>query len=148
MSDEGHVMLLIGSKMTSVLGADGNFTFTKTVEWEDLGKPELMIGQVDPFVLKGLGEEILAIAGRGIRRELLEEAAARYPKLVGKFHDHHLIPEYLGGSKGPLRRIPAEYHQFITNAFRQLAPYGQKLQRSVQEIKAIAINVCRTYPLP
>jgi RHS repeat-associated protein len=57
----------------------------------------------------------------------VERAKELYPKLA-KIPDqlHHVIPKYLGGDPdGALARIPAAYHQLITNYFRQLWPYGQ-----------------------
>ena len=62
-----------------------------------------------------------------------------YPKL-GKKADqlHHVFPKYLGGAKdGELAKIPAAYHQLITNEFRALAPYGQKIQRTAEEVERI-----------
>jgi hypothetical protein len=37
---------------------------------------------------------------------------------------HHVIPNLGGDPNGLLARIPAAYHQFISNEFRQLWPYG------------------------
>lgn len=43
----------------------------------------------------------------------------------GKVVPTHGEPKYLGGDpNGPLAIIPAPFHQLITNAFRDLAPYG------------------------
>jgi hypothetical protein len=55
----------------------------------------------------------------------LREAAANYPNKVGD-ELHHVVPKYLGGpANGPLVKLPASYHQVITNAFREEWAYGQ-----------------------
>jgi hypothetical protein len=80
---------------------------------------------------------------------LTSEAEKLYPKLAGKFQDHHIIPQYLGGAKdGATVRLPAAYHQLITNEFRALAPYGQKIERTLEQIGQIAQQVYSKYPLP
>jgi RHS repeat-associated protein len=80
---------------------------------------------------------------------LTADAEKAYPKLAGKLQDHHIIPQYLGGAKdGATSRIPAAYHQLITNEFRALAPYGQKIQRSAEEVGRILQQVYSKYPLP
>ena len=62
---------------------------------------------------------------------------------------HRFDPKYLGGAiDGALVEIDAAYHQMITNMFRELAPYGQKVQRTVEEVKKIIERVYSKYPLP
>jgi RHS repeat-associated protein len=81
--------------------------------------------------------------------KLTAEAEATYPKLAGRFNLHHVEPKYLGGAPdGELVRLNAAYHQLITNMFRQLAPYGQNIQRSQEEIKRILSQVYSKFPLP
>ncbi len=62
---------------------------------------------------------------------------------------HPVEPKYLGGAMdGITKKISAAYHQLITNEFRRLAPYGQKVQRSAEEVKRIIQQVYSKYPLP
>src|SRR5437764_8609531 len=81
--------------------------------------------------------------------KLTEEAEKLYPKLAGKINNHHVQPLYLKGPRsGPIAPLNAAYHQLITNAFRKLAPYGQAVERSAEQVKQIMIQVYRQYPLP
>ncbi|MGA8035562.1 MAG: RHS repeat-associated core domain-containing protein [Candidatus Acidiferrales bacterium] len=81
--------------------------------------------------------------------EVTAEAEKLYPKLAGKFQNHHIEPKYLGGAAdGATARIPAAYHQLITNEFRALAPYGQQIQRTAEEVASIMKAVYSKYPLP
>lgn len=81
--------------------------------------------------------------------KITAEAEKAYPKLAGKFNEHHVMPKYLGGAKdGPTVRIPAAYHQLITNEFRRLAPYGQTIARSAEEVGRIMVQVYSKYPIP
>ena len=53
--------------------------------------------------------------------ELTAKAQELYPKLAGILHDHHIHPQYMGGSaNGVTVTIDGAYHQLITNAFRKL----------------------------
>ena len=81
--------------------------------------------------------------------KVVEEAKALYPKLAGlKDQLHHICPKFLGGDpNGPLSKIPAAYHQLITNLFRALAPYGGPTP-SPQQTQEIMQKVYTTYPLP
>jgi RHS repeat-associated protein len=78
------------------------------------------------------------------------EAEEVYPKLAGKtWQLHHLIPKYLGGAEDGVRsRIPAAYHQLITNAFRELAPYGQRIKPTAEALADIMKQVYTQFPLP
>lgn len=52
---------------------------------------------------------------------------------AGKWEWHHVKPKYLGGKQQWLQvRIPASYHQIITNAFRTRFPYGVKRANPAQ----------------
>ncbi len=100
--------------------------------------------------IPGGGEEAIAakVEGKlsGKIAELTAEAEKLYPKLAGKFQLHHIIPKYLGGTAdGTLSRIPAAYHQRITNAFRELAPYGQKFNGSLEKLLE---TIYKRFPLP
>ena len=54
------------------------------------------------------------------------EAERLYPGKVGQYEEHHFWPRYLGGpANGKSFRLPASYHQLITNAFREQHPYGR-----------------------
>ena len=76
--------------------------------------------------------------------KLAKEAEALYPKLAAKADQlHHITPKYLGGAAvGPLVKLPAAYHQLITNAFRSEWAYGQgkpsaaQLQQIMATVKA------------
>lgn len=74
----------------------------------------------------------------------LAEAAAKYPRMVGKLQDHHMLPKYMGGSSGVVVRIPAEYHQMITNAFRQAVPYGR---RFTGDVSAVMRDIYKNFPI-
>jgi hypothetical protein len=112
----------------------------RTYVWEgDYDRGEIPIGPGE----FGLGGE----AGR--IEALTAEAEELYPKLANKIHRHHVLPKYLGGTNnGTVKAINAAYHQFITNAFRALAPYGEDLERSEEEIQQILKTVYSMYPLP
>jgi hypothetical protein len=61
---------------------------------------------------------------------------------------HHITPKYLGGANnGPLAAIPRSYHQLITNAFRELAPYGKPIP-SPEKVLEIMKQVYDKFPLP
>ena len=80
--------------------------------------------------------------------QLMDEAKGLYPKICNKFQWHHITPKYLGGDpNGPLVLLEGPYHQLITNAFRQLAPYGQAVPDS-QSVVNIVNQVYSQYPLP
>lgn len=76
------------------------------------------------------------------------EAERRYPDMVGLYHEHHFWPRYLGGpANGKTFRVPAPYHQLITNAFREKHPYGQP-RPSEARVKQIMLEVYLEYPIP
>jgi hypothetical protein len=79
---------------------------------------------------------------------LKAEAERLYPGKVGQYEEHHVWPLYLGGlPDGPKFRVPAPYHQFITNAFRRQWNYG-KGKPNEQEAKQIMLKVYSEYPIP
>jgi len=82
--------------------------------------------------------------------EHTEEAKGLYPKLANKADQlHHVVSKYLGGAKdGVTVKLPAAYHQLITNAIRDAAPYLPKVQRSAEEVHEILQKVYERFPLP
>ncbi len=81
-------------------------------------------------------------------RTLLREAERLYPEKVGRHEEHHFWPLYLGGPKnGTTFRIPATYHQLLTNAFRALHPYGSP-RPSEQRAQEIMLKVYSQFPIP
>lgn len=76
------------------------------------------------------------------------EAEAKYPGKVGLYEWHHFWPIYLGGPRdGPMFRVPAAYHQLITNAFREHYPYGQP-KPNAGDAQIIMMKVYARYPIP
>jgi YD repeat-containing protein len=73
----------------------------------------------------------------------------RYTKLAGKSpHNHHIEPKYLGGPKnGTTVPLDPEYHQNITNAFRNARPYGRG-PVSAEERLRIMKEVYKQFPIP
>jgi hypothetical protein len=79
--------------------------------------------------------------------EMIKAAGAQYPNLAGKYQNHHIWPQYLGGPKnGPTWRIDAAYHQVITNAFRSEWKYGG-VPPSAAKAREIMIKVYQEFPL-
>jgi hypothetical protein len=79
---------------------------------------------------------------------LKAEAERLYPGKVGQYEEHHVWPIYLGGREdGPRYRVPAPYHQLITNAFRQRWSYGRD-KPNEQDAKEIMMKVYSEYPIP
>ena len=80
--------------------------------------------------------------------KLKAEAEQRYPDKVGLYQEHHFWPRYLGGpATGKTFRVPAPYHQLITNAFREKHPYGLP-RPSEARAKQIMLEVYLEYPIP
>ncbi len=76
------------------------------------------------------------------------EAEQRYPDKKGQYEEHHFWPLYLGGPKdGQTYRLPADYHQLVTNAFRGRHPYGQPAP-SPERARDIMMKVYSEYPIP
>jgi hypothetical protein len=79
---------------------------------------------------------------------LKAEAEQRYPDKRGQYEEHHFFPVYLGGKEnGPKYRLPAAYHQLITNAFRKRWPYGRG-NPEPEEAQKIMLKVYSDYPIP
>ncbi len=108
------------------------------------GEKSAMLGtSVALLLVPGGGEEKAATKVGS----LAADAEKLYPKLAGKFQEHHIIPQYLGGAKdGATARIPAAYHQLITNAFRDRLAYGVK--HSAEAVQQTVKEVYRLFPLP
>jgi hypothetical protein len=76
------------------------------------------------------------------------EAERLYPGKVGRYEWHHFWPMYLGGPRdGPRFRLPADYHQLITTAFRNKWGYGRPHPGEL-EAKRIMMEVYAEYPIP
>ncbi len=79
---------------------------------------------------------------------LKAEAEQRYPDKRGQYEEHHFFPVYLGGPEnGPTYRLPAAYHQLLTNAFRRLHPYGRPKPQE-WEAQSFMLKVYSEYPIP
>jgi len=79
---------------------------------------------------------------------LKAEAERLYPEKVGRFEEHHFWPRYLGGpANGRTFKLPAPYHQLITNAFRQRWEYGRS-PPDPQVAQQIMMKVYADYPIP
>lgn len=80
--------------------------------------------------------------------EKLAAAQAKYPNKAGRIEQHHVDPKYLGGDpRGPRVPLDAAYHQEITNAFRDLWPYGGR-KPTPAELEQIKRQVYDRFPLP
>jgi hypothetical protein len=99
--------------------------------------------------LSGAAEAGEGLSKAGTIEKLTADAKELYPKLAEKADQLlHVIPKYLGGAQdGALAKIPAAYHQMITNAFRTLAPYGQSISRTTEEVTNIVKQVYSMFPL-
>jgi hypothetical protein len=106
----------------------------------------LFIGVGEEKAAVTLERKVATAAEKAIIKRLTADAEKIYPKLVGRVQGHHEIPLYLGGPKnGPVTKLNAAYHQLITNAFRKLAPYGEKYEGSLQKLLE---KVYSRFPLP
>jgi RHS repeat-associated protein len=106
----------------------------------------LFIGVGEEKTAVTLERKVTTVAEKAIIKRLTAEAEKLYPKLAGKIQGHHEIPRYLGGPKnGPVTNLNAAYHQLITNAFREIAPYGKKFEGSLQKVLE---NIYSRFPLP
>jgi len=76
------------------------------------------------------------------------EAERLYPGKLGLYEEHHFWPIYLGGPpNGKTFRVPAPYHQLITNAFRSKWPYGSTTP-SAADAQRIMREVYSELPIP
>ncbi|QRK11218.1 hypothetical protein JQX13_14760 [Archangium violaceum] len=79
---------------------------------------------------------------------LKAEAERLYPDKVGLYEEHHFWPRYLGGrADGPTYRVPAPYHQLVTNAFRARWAYGRNTP-TPEEARQIMMKVYAEFPIP
>jgi len=79
---------------------------------------------------------------------LKAEAAQRYPDKRGQYEEHHFFPVYLGGKEnGQTFRLPAAYHQLLTNAFRQHWGYGRG-KPPPEKAQQIMLEVYSQFPIP
>jgi RHS repeat-associated protein len=77
------------------------------------------------------------------------KTAADFPSNVLTWEWHHVVPQYLGGARDGLQvLLRADYHQAITNAFRQLQPYGTGGNISPGRLTQMMNDVYTRYPLP
>jgi len=78
---------------------------------------------------------------------LVGDAKEQYPNKADKTELHHEFPKYLGGDpNGKKTPLNGSYHQVITNAFRDLWPYG-KGKPSLARAKEIMELVYKKFPL-
>jgi RHS repeat-associated protein len=77
----------------------------------------------------------------------VKKANQRYPKKAGRpDENHHIVPQYLGGDPNGLAvSLPAAYHQLITNAFRNLWPYGSP-KPSPKQLQRLMDQVYKQFP--
>jgi hypothetical protein len=91
-------------------------------------------------------EYFIALAGVS---DLVAAAERDYPsKATRPWEWHHYVPKYLGGDPNGTRYyIPAPYHQYITNEFRQWWAYGQG-KPTPEHLQYIMNQVYTKYPIP
>jgi RHS repeat-associated protein len=78
--------------------------------------------------------------------EDISNAQKQYPNKTGT-QDHHITPKYLGGDpSGPTVPLDSAYHQQITNAFRNLWPYGSGTP-TPEQLQDIMDQVYNQYPI-
>ncbi|MEJ6950101.1 putative Ig domain-containing protein [Natronospora cellulosivora (SeqCode)] len=80
--------------------------------------------------------------------QLIQYANTRYPKLVGRYHDHHIISKYICKHLGiPIEhatvRIPASVHQLITNSIKESFPFGKNFV--MMEMPKVINELLRAY---
>jgi RHS repeat-associated protein len=79
--------------------------------------------------------------------EDINNAQQQFPNKTG-VQDHHITPKYLGGDpSGPTVPLDAAYHQLITNAFRELWPYGTGQLPTPEQLQDIMDQVYNQYPI-
>jgi RHS repeat-associated protein len=119
--------------------------------WGDVGLIcGLALGGVEAMGAAGADSAVLeeVVAETRTYESLLPEAQAKYQKLAGKIHKHHVDPKYMGGAAdGETVDIDAAYHQQITNEFRSSHGYGRG-KLSPDKRAKIMNEVYKKYPLP
>ena len=89
-----------------------------------------------------------ALSSAGVGGAEASRAESVYPGKVGRFEEHHFWPRYLGGpANGRTFKLPAPYHQLITNAFRQRWEYGRS-PPDPQVAQQIMMKVYADHPIP
>jgi RHS repeat-associated protein len=157
-NDQQNSKPTTGQKVKSALNrssawVDENLAIPVAILWlgENEGEDDLAMEQVSETedVIEQKAEAAESSVSDKIGK-LTDQAKKLFPKKANKpDEDHHITPKYLGGDpNGPTARISAAYHQLITNAFRELAPYGQKVEYSAEQVKNFMSDVYSKYPLP
>ena len=102
------------------------------------------------FLANSLGDQCHTGSGSQEYKDKVAEAEKLYPKLRGKVHLHHIVPQYMGGANGgKVVALSAAYHQLITNAFRKEWGYGvQGGPAGTRRLWSIMQKVYRQYPIP
>ncbi len=122
------------------------------IQEQTVQRLEYEIRQVDPsfrnHTISAPNSESSNLDGNIRYLEGVINSFNRYPNKVGRYEEHHVEPVYLGGPRnGETVRIPAPYHQVITNEFRSLRGYGLGYP-SQSELEAIKNSVYSKFPLP
>ena len=82
---------------------------------------------------------------------LVHDAEERYLSKVGKWENHHIIPQYLtnalNAAESPTVSIPAAYHQLITTAWQQTIPYATKASQTWTDVSQAMVNIYSKLPL-
>ncbi|MBU1260277.1 MAG: RHS repeat-associated core domain-containing protein, partial [Planctomycetes bacterium] len=95
-----------------------------------------------------LGSGTVASKNATSLEQLVSNAKKAYPGKAGIMENHHIMPKYLNGATGgPTTKLNAAYHQQITNAFREVAPYGRP-KPSPAQLHQIMNDVYSKYPVP
>jgi RHS repeat-associated protein len=77
----------------------------------------------------------------------IADAQKQFPNKTGA-QDHHITPKYLGGDpNGPTVPLDSAYHQQITNAFRELWPYGTGNLPTPEQLQQIMDQVYNQFPI-
>ncbi|HEY4197707.1 MAG TPA: RHS repeat-associated core domain-containing protein [Mucilaginibacter sp.] len=81
---------------------------------------------------------------------LKKEFEEKYPNKADKTEDHHIDPQYLGYPKsGQTVKLPAPYHQGITNEWREETGYGKnKKIPTGEDYEKLKEKIYNKFPLP
>jgi hypothetical protein len=96
---------------------DNSILLDRYMKWHNENKPKILVAEIP------VEAEFESLAA---------EAELLYPKLAGRFQ---------------LLRLPAAYHQLMTNAFRQAWKYGKRVP-TAEELTEILKQIYSKYPLP
>jgi hypothetical protein len=149
MSDGPSAYGYVGGNPLAYVDAEGTGPIGRTIGgWVGsiiAGALGLESGPGDVFIVQS-GRFIGGEIGSAIE-DLTAQADERYPKKKGKCENHHIVPEYLGGPKnGPTIRIPAPYHQLITNQFEQTWSWRSGMPND-QQLVTVLRKVYDKYPI-